>query len=68
MRCCIAVQRDCLQGTLLAPDRFAKERLGGRNIAFDAQPEVDRPAGPVNGTVQVAPFASDLDVGLVNSP
>jgi energy-coupling factor transporter ATP-binding protein EcfA2 len=53
---------------LLAFDRFAEERLGGRDIALGAQPEVDRPARPVNGTIQVAPLASDLDVCLVDPP
>jgi len=44
VRCGVAVQRDCLRGALLAFDRFADERLGGRDVAFSAQPEVDRPA------------------------
>jgi len=29
----------------------AKERLGGRDIAPGTQPEVDRPARPVNRTI-----------------
>jgi len=68
VRCCVAVQRDCLRAALLAFDGLTKERLGGCDIALGAQSEVDRPARPVNGTVQVAPLASDLDVGLVNPP
>src|SRR6266851_4269383 len=68
VRCSVAVQRDCLRGALLASDRFAKERLGGRDIALGAQPEVDRPARPIDGTVEVDPLASDLDVCLVDSP
>jgi hypothetical protein len=40
-----------MRGTLMAPDRFAEERLSGRSVALGAQPEVDRPAGPINGTV-----------------
>ena len=47
MRCRVAVQRDRLRRALLAFDRFAKERLGGRDIALGAQPEVDRPARAV---------------------
>jgi len=57
-----------MRGTLLAPDRFAEEGLGGRNVALGAQPEVDRPAGPINGTKQVTPLAPNLDVCLVDSP
>src|SRR6266481_798880 len=68
VRCSVAVQRDCLRGALLASDRFAKERLGGRDIALGAQPEVDRPARPIDGTVEVEPLVSDLDVCLVDSP
>jgi hypothetical protein len=65
VRCRIAVQRDRLRAAQLALDRFTKERLGGRDIAAGTQPEVDRPARPINGTIQVAPLASDLDVCLV---
>jgi hypothetical protein len=32
-------------------DRLTKERLGGLDIALGAQPEVDRPARPINGTI-----------------
>jgi hypothetical protein len=52
----------------LAFDGLTKKGLGGRDIALGAQPEVDRPASPINGTIQVAPLASDLDVGLVDPP
>src|SRR5258708_6491324 len=68
VRCSVAVQRDYLRGALLAFERFAKEPLGSRDIALGAQPEADRPARPVNGTVEIAPLASDLDVCLVDSP
>src|SRR5260370_19404267 len=68
VRCSVAVQCDCLRGALLAFERFAKEHLGRRDVALGAQPEVDRPARPVNGTVEVAPLASDLDVCLVDAP
>jgi hypothetical protein len=56
------------RAALVAFGRFTKERLDGRHIAPRAQPEVDRPARPVNATVQVAPLASDLDVGLIDPP
>ncbi len=44
------------------------ERLGGRDIAPGTQPEVDGPTFPVNGTIQVAPLASDLHGCLVDPP
>src|SRR5882724_11400284 len=59
---------DSPRAALLAFDRFTKERLGGHHIAPGAQPEIDRPARPINSTIQVAPLASDLDVGLVDPP
>jgi hypothetical protein len=64
----VAVQRDRLRGAPLAFDRFAKERLGSTNITAGAQPEVDSPARPVNGSVDVAPLAPDFDVSLVDPP
>jgi len=64
VRCGVAVQRDRLRAALLALDRFTKERFGSRNIALGTQSEVDRPTRPINGTIQVAPLASDLDVCL----
>ena len=56
------------RAALVAFDSLTKESLGGRHIAPGAQPEVDRPARPINGTIQVAPLASDLDVCLVDPP
>jgi hypothetical protein len=32
-------------------DRFTKECFGGRDIALGAQPKVDRPARPIDGTL-----------------
>jgi hypothetical protein len=68
VRCSVAVQRDYPRGALLAFDGFTKKRLGGRDIALGTQPEVNRPACPINATIQVAPLASDLDVCLVPLP
>jgi hypothetical protein len=68
VRCRVAVQRDGPRAALLAFDCFIKVRLGSHDIAPGAQPEIDRPARPVNGTIQVAPLASDLDICLVDPP
>jgi len=67
-RCDVADQRDCLRGALPVFDHFPKERLCGGDIASRTQPEIDRPARPVNGALQVAPLASNLDVCLVDPP
>ena len=68
VRCRTAIQCDGLWRTLLAFNRFAKERLGSRDIASGAQPEVDRPTRPVNRTIEVTPLAADLDVRLIDAP
>jgi hypothetical protein len=67
-RCGVAVQRDGLWWVLVVIDRFAEEGLRSGYIAPGAQPEVDCPSHPIDGTVQITPLTSDLDVCLVNPP
>jgi hypothetical protein len=64
----IAVQSDRPGSIVLAYDRLPKKRLGGRDIARGAQPEVNRPPRPIHGTIEIAPFASNFDVCLVHPP
>jgi hypothetical protein len=45
--------------------RLAEEALGGLQVALRGEQEVDRVSVLVDGPVQVAPLAADLDVGLV---
>jgi hypothetical protein len=61
----IAVQSDRPGSIVLAFDRLPKKRLGGRDIALGAQPEVNRPPRAIHGTIEIAPFASNFDVCLV---
>ena len=69
MRRSIAVQRDRLRGALLLGlHRFAEERFGGGYVTPGAQPEVDCPTRPIDGTIEIAPLVSDLDVCLVDTP
>ena len=69
VRCSVAVERDRLwAATLALLNRFTTECFGGGDVAPGTQSEVDRPAGPINGTIQVAPLAADLDAGLVDPP
>src|SRR4051812_37962741 len=44
---------------------LAEEALGGLEIALGREQEVDRGAVLVDGPVQIAPLAADLDVCLV---
>src|ERR1700722_6412120 len=63
-----AVQSDRPGSIVLAFDRLPKKRLGGRDIALGAQPEVNRPPRPIHGTIEIAPFSSNFDVCLVPPP
>src|SRR5689334_19676927 len=53
------------QGLVL--QHLTEEALGRVQVALRCQEEVDRGAVLVDGPVQVAPLAADLDVGLVNA-
>src|SRR5690242_8504420 len=53
------------QGLVL--QHLAEEALGRSEIARGGEQEVDRYAVLVDGPVQVAPLATDLEVGLVNA-
>ncbi len=56
-------------GPLLAPaQRLAQEPLGGIGIAGLRQEEVDGVATAVDRALQIRPFPSDLDAGLVHAP
>src|SRR3954452_4679149 len=47
--------------------RLAEEALGRLQVALRREQEVDRVSVLVDGPVQVAPLAADLDVGLVDA-
>jgi hypothetical protein len=66
VRCSVTVQRDCLRAALLPLIALRKNALAAATSRV--APEVDRPARPINGAIQVAPLASDLDVCLVDPP
>jgi hypothetical protein len=68
MRRSIAVERDRLRDARLGLHRFAEEGFGGGYVTPRAQPEVDCPARSIDGTIEIAPLASDFDVCFVNTP
>src|SRR4051812_229656 len=47
--------------------RLAEEALGGLQVALRREQEVDRGAVLVDGAVQIAPLAADLDVCLIDA-
>src|SRR5687768_4498167 len=46
--------------------RLAEEALGGLQVALGREEEVDRRAVLVDGPVQIAPLAADLDVRFID--
>jgi hypothetical protein len=46
----------------------AEEGLGGRHVAALAQHGVDQVSVPIDGSIQIGPFAPDLEVSLVGVP
>jgi hypothetical protein len=63
-----AIGADPVRGEqrLILP-RLAEEALGRLQVAVGGQQEVDGRAMLVDGPVQIAPLAADLDVGLVDA-
>ena len=68
MRSRVVVQSDGLGSTPLTLDRLCEESLGRGDIALGAKPEIDSLSCPVNCTVKIDPFATDLHIRLVDSP
>src|SRR4051812_2462726 len=68
MRRRAAVQRDRLRSASLSPDCLREERLCSRHVAPGAEAKIDRLSRPVNGAVEIGPFAANLHVGLVDAP
>ena len=48
--------------------RLAKQAFGRRGIAQPQEPEVDRGAAGIDGSVEVAPTPLDTNVGLIDTP
>ena len=48
-------------------EHFAEEALGGHRVSFCAEHKVNRLACGIHCAVEVIPFPSDFDVGLINA-
>ena len=55
-------------GDLRPAESFPEKTLGCSSAPGLIQEEIECLAGRVNGSIQVHPLASDLDVGLINFP
>ena len=60
MRSLIAVERDLMRQSALASESAPEERLGGGDVSFGAQQEIDGLSLFVDGAVEIGPAASDL--------
>jgi hypothetical protein len=60
-----AVDDDPL-GPAMPLERLAQEPSGSREVAPLAEPELDRIAIAVDGSIEIFPLASDIDVSFVN--
>jgi hypothetical protein len=68
MRCGVGIQSDADGSTPVGAERLAEECLGRRNVSLWTQPEVDRIALLVHGTVEIDPSAAHLQIRLVDAP
>src|SRR5215213_8337666 len=64
----VAVGRDPVRRHAGHRLRGAEERLRRRHVAMLAEHHIHQRAGAVDGTIEVAPAALDLDAGLVDVP
>jgi hypothetical protein len=67
-RSLIAVERDLMRQSALASESAPEERLGGGDVSFGAQQEIDGLSLFVDGAVEIGPASLDLDVGFVDAP
>jgi hypothetical protein len=64
----VAVQRDGFRSESLTPDHLGEKGPGRSDIAPGAEPEVTGRSRPVDHTVKIDPFATDLHICLVDPP
>ena len=57
-----------LLGNSIVADCFNQESFGGQLVSVLGQQEVNSLAFFVNGSIQIAPFIFDLDLGFIHSP
>src|SRR5258706_8308474 len=57
-----------MRQSALAPESPAEEGLGGGDVPFGAQQEIDGLSLFVDSTIKIGPASFDFDVGLVDAP
>lgn len=62
-----AVDHDPL-GSAVSLERLAQETLGGHQIAPFAKPELDGVTVAVDGSIEIPPLPTHLDLGFIHVP
>ena len=68
MRSLIAIERNLMRQSTLAPESPPEESLGGGDVPFGAQQEIDGLSLFVDRTVEIGPASFDFHVGFVDAP
>jgi hypothetical protein len=64
----IPIERDRFRWLALIFDGLAEERFGRAQTALRPEHEVHCLADPIYRPVEIAPLATNLQIGLVNTP
>ena len=67
MRGLIAIERDLMRQSPLAPERPSEERLGRGDVSLGAKQNIDGLSLFVDGTIEIGPATLDFDVGFVDA-
>ena len=68
MRGLIAIERDLMRQSPLAPERPSEVRLGRGDVSLGAKQNIDGLSLFVDGTIEIGPATLDFDVGFVDAP
>ena len=67
MRGLIAIERDLMRQSPLAPERPSEECLGRGDVSLGAKQNIDGLSLFVDGTIEIGPATLDFDVGFVDA-
>src|SRR5271170_226684 len=68
MRGLIAIERDLMRQSPLAPESPSEEHLGRGDVSLGAKQNIDGLSLFVDGTIEIGPATLDFDVGFVDAP
>src|SRR3984885_10413230 len=68
MRGLIAIERDLMRQSPLAPESPSEEHLGRGDVSLGAKQNIDGLSLFVDSTIEIGPATLDFDVGFVDAP